>query len=263
MVRHARAALHEGVPQPVIAIGNDYPAGHHHPPHRHRRSQLLYAEYGTMAVETEEGGWLVPPHEAVWIPAGILHGIRMQSAVATRSVYFDQRTSTGFPVRCQVVGVSPLLRQLLIEAADLPADYDPDSRAAKIMALVVDEVRLAPALPLCVPMPRNPRLNQTCRRYAAAPGIGETIDDWCAALAMSRRSFTRLFRRETGLSFTAWQRRACLQAALARLAAGEPVTGIAYDLGYAGPAAFTAMFRQLVGMAPREFARRSKAASSR
>lgn len=258
MVKHTRAERHEDVPQAVIAIGNDYPAGYFHPPHRHRRSQLLYAEYGTMAVETEDGGWIVPPHEAVWIPDGILHSIRMQSAVATRSVYFDRETSTRYPARCQVVGVSPLLRQLLIEAADLPTDYDDDSRAGKIMALILEEVLGAPALPLCVPIPRTPKLSRACQRFVNAPSIAETIDDWCAELAMSRRSFTRQFRRETGLGFSAWQRRACLQAALPRLAVGDPVTDVALDLGYATPAAFTAMFGRLLGSSPTEFARRSR-----
>lgn len=93
MVRNTRANQHETAPQPVIAVGNEYPSGHVHPPHRHRRSQFLYAEYGTMIVDTDEGAWLVPPHEGIWIPAGIRYGMRMQSAVATRSVYFDAATA--------------------------------------------------------------------------------------------------------------------------------------------------------------------------
>lgn len=257
MVRHARANRYEDVPQLVIAVGNSYPAGHHHPPHRHRRAQLLYAETGTMLVETAQGGWIVPPQEAVWIPAGVEHDIRMQSPVETRSVYFDAATSRGFPRRCDVVGVSPLLRQLLIEAAELPVAYEPDSRAGRLMALIVEEVRAAPPLPLSVPLPGHAGLLAACRRFAAAPSAAETTDDWCAALALSRRSFTRLFRRETGLSFAEWQRRACLQAALPRLLAGAPVTEVALDLGYASPSAFTAMFARHFGCAPRDYVRDS------
>jgi AraC-like DNA-binding protein len=68
---------------------------------------------------------------------------------------------------------------------------------------------------------------------------------------------TRLFRHETGLTFTAWQRRACLLSALPRLLGGERVTTIAYDLGYASPAGFTAMFKQLVGLAPKAYRERA------
>ena len=70
---------------------------------------------------------------------------------------------------------------------------------------------------------------------------------------MSRRSFTRAFRAETGLSFVAWRQQACVLAALPRLAAGEPVTTIALDLGYNNPAAFSTMFRRTLGTAPRGY----------
>jgi AraC-like DNA-binding protein len=46
-------------------------------------------------------------------------------------------------------------------------------------------------------------------------------------------------------------------SALPRLLAGERVTTIAYDLGYSSPAAFTVMFKQLVGLAPNSYRRRT------
>ncbi|MSP02821.1 MAG: AraC family transcriptional regulator [Acetobacteraceae bacterium] len=59
-----------------------------------------------------------------------------------------------------------------------------------------------------------------------------------------------MFKRETGLTFSIWQRRACLLSAIPRRLDGERVTTIAYDRGYASPAAFTTMFRQLMGTSP-------------
>ena len=76
---------------------------------------------------------------------------------------------------------------------------------------------------------------------------------------MSRRAFTRLFRRETGLSFVNWRQQACLVAALPRLVAGETVTTIALDLGYDNPAAFTTMFKRVLGASPRTYLRLSDA----
>jgi hypothetical protein len=57
------------------------------------------------------GTWMVPPHQGMWIPGGVRHSIAMLNQVATRSVYLDQRAARGMPRRCEVVGVSPLLRQ--------------------------------------------------------------------------------------------------------------------------------------------------------
>jgi methylphosphotriester-DNA--protein-cysteine methyltransferase len=42
-----------------------------------------------------------------------------------------------------------------------------------------------------------------------------------------------------------------LLAALPRLASGEPVTRVAFDLGYDSAAAFTTMFKRMLGAPPR------------
>ena len=130
------------------------------------------------------------------------------------------------------------------EALDLPVDYEPDSRAGALMTLLQHEMRQMPALPLALPFPRHAALAKSCKRFLDEPTPHETIDDWAAALNLSRRAFTRLFRSETGLSFMAWRQQACLFAALPRLIAGDPVTAIAVDLGYNNPASFTTMFKR-------------------
>jgi len=108
-----------------------------------------------------------------------------------------------------VVGISPLLRQLLIEAVDLPSEYDPLGRAGKIMSLLIDEIHAAPALSLGLPLPNDKRLAQRCQRFLERPSAQDTLDLWSRQLGLSRRTLTRLFRHETGLTFSAWQRRAC------------------------------------------------------
>lgn len=259
MARHTPASRIEHLPRPIVAVGNDYPAGHEHPPHHHRRAQLLFAETGTMIVRTAQGSWVVPPHQGIWIPGGITHSILMLSDVATRSVYLEPAVAQGMPAQCHVLGVSPLLRQLLIEAVDLPAEYGANSRAGKLMSLLIEEIKLAPALPLSLPFPAERKLAARCRRFVQHPNAQDTIEAWCDDLAISRRSFIRRFKSETGLTFAAWQRRACLFAALPRLLQGEAVTTVALDLGYATPASFTTMFKASVGASPSMWLRNASA----
>lgn len=68
---------------------------------------------------------------------------------------------------------------------------------------------------------------------------------------MSRRSFTRHFQREIGVSLSVWRQQACLFAAVPRLSEGEPVTSVALDLGYDSVSAFTTMFRRMLGVPPK------------
>lgn len=63
------------VPRPIVTMAKEFPAGHLIPFHQHSRSQLLYASFGVMTVETSSGIWVVPPLRAVWIPANTRHQI--------------------------------------------------------------------------------------------------------------------------------------------------------------------------------------------
>jgi AraC-like DNA-binding protein len=243
----------EATPRTVVAIGNDYPPSYELARHTHRRSQLLYASTGVVTVDTAQGAWIAPPERAVWIPAGVAHAVSMVGAVSTRSVLIDPAACMARGSQCQVLEVSPLLRSLLLTAADITAEYDVDGRDGLVMDLLIAEVIAASVVPLAAPFPQSPALAAKCHAFLAHPDAHETIDGWSSQLGLGRRAFTRAFRRETGMSFAAWRQRACLVAALPRLAASEPVTAVALDLGYDSPAAFATMFKRLLGISPSHY----------
>jgi AraC-like DNA-binding protein len=145
------------------------------------------------------------------------------------------------------------MRSLLMAATDVEPQYDSRGRDGMLMSLLLHELIRLPTLPLSLNFPSHKRLAQRCREFLNNPCPHDTIEDWSDALGMSRRTFTRLFKNETGLSFAAWRQQACLFAALPRLAANEPITQIALDLGYESPAAFTTMFKRLQGVPPSQY----------
>ena len=238
------------LPRPIIAIGNDWPSGHAIRPHHHRRGQLLSSAKGVIALSTADGAWVMPPQRGMWIPPATEHRVRMVGAVSVQSLYIEPHAIPGLPSHCQVVGISPFMRSLITEALSLPLEYELEGREGALMQLIGYEMQQLSSLPLSLRYPTHGPLAALCRQFVERPNVHERIDYWADALAMSRRSFTRLFRRETGLSFVAWRQQACLLCAMPRLAAGEAVTTIAIDLGYENPAAFTLMFRRAFGSAP-------------
>ncbi|MGC4012701.1 MAG: helix-turn-helix transcriptional regulator [Pseudomonas sp.] len=236
----------------VLAIGTDYPLGTLLKPHSHRRAQFLYGMSGLMEVETEDGAWVIPPYSGVWIPAGKQHRVLMRG-VSTRSLYIDPQVRVRDTLLCQALTVSPLLHHLLLASVEVPALHDEGGRDGDLIRLLLHELRQAPSLPLFAPLPAHPRLAELCRDFLRAPDIGVTGDHWAAELHCSTRTFSRLFRQQTGLSFGAWRQQACLLAAVTRLSAGTPVTRVALELGYDSPSAFSSMFRRSLGVAPSSY----------
>jgi AraC-like DNA-binding protein/quercetin dioxygenase-like cupin family protein len=243
----------EHIDRPIVGISNEYPPAFELDWHEHRRGQLLYAARGVVVVSTAHGAWVAPPERAVWTPGGCPHAVRMVGAVSTRSVLIEADAEGSLGESNKVIQVSPLLRSLLEAACDIRPEYDRDGRDGKLMALLLAELAAAPTVPLAVPFPQTATMAAKCEAFLRHPTPHESIDQWSADLGMGRRAFTRAFRRETGLSFGAWRQQACILIALPRLAAGESITAIAFDLGYDSTAAFTTMFKRRVGVPPSRY----------
>jgi AraC-like DNA-binding protein len=239
--------------RPIIALCQTFPDSHHVQSHRHQRGQLFCPMSGLAMVSTSHGTWAVPCRRALWIPAGVPHELRMEGVVEMQSLYFDTGVFTDMPDRCRVVAISSLMRSLMAEAVDLPIRYDRDGRSGTIMKLIGYEVSRLRELPLSLPLPTDKALARRCLKFSASPKANAKIDDWATSLHLTRRTFTRLFRRETGLSFVAWRQQACILAALPKLTAGVSVTQTAADLGYDNPAAFSTLFKRTLSVAPREY----------
>jgi AraC-like DNA-binding protein len=243
----------ERIPRPVVVTGQERSASYGLDWHAHRHGQFLYAAKGVIVVRTLQGAWVAPPERAIWTPGGVLHAAKMVGAVSSRNVMIDPAVCRVGDDRSRVVVVSPLLRSLLLAASDIVPEYDLDGRDALVMSLLVAEVARAPEVPLTVTFPANTVLAEKCRSFLERPSPHDTLDRWSADLGMPRRTFTRLFRHETGMSFSEWRQQACILIALPRLAAGDPVTAVAVDLGYDSPASFSTMFKRVVGISPSQY----------
>ncbi len=241
----------ENVPRPVVALADEYPANFVDPRHHHPRAQLLYAASGVMSVVTDSATFVVPPQRAIWMPAGVDHEVRCRSAVSIRTLYVD--APDDLRRECRVIEVSELLRALILETMALPREYDPSGRAGRIVQLLLESIETPSTPMLCVTMPHEPRLLKVCQALIDDPTRADSLDEWAGRACMSRRTFTRLFREQTGMSLAEWRQHVRLLEAMARLACGQPVTTTAYDVGYESPSAFTAAFQRAFGVPPSRY----------
>ena len=200
-----------------------------------------------MVVSAETGSWVVPPGYALWIPARLVHDVAMHGQVAMRTAYV-RTDAVPDAAASRVIAVSPLLRAALVALAEEePLLYDERGRGGHLAAIVLDEIARAPATPFALPVPADTRLARLARRLIEDAGSPLDLDSWADRIGVSRRTLTRLFRAETGMSFGTWRRRLRLLRAAARLADGEPIGRVVASLGYGSVTAFRAMARRELG----------------
>jgi AraC-like DNA-binding protein len=237
----------------------DFAAGFEILPHHHERAQLIYATAGTMRVSTDDGVWVVPPQRALWMPAGVTHSIVMLGDTTMRTLYVRDDAAASMPTVCRVLSMSPLLRELVVRATELPLQYDESGPAGHVVALILSELQGLQSLALQLPMPRDARLRGLCQALLDSPGDLRPLEAWARTINTSARTLARRFQSETGLSFGAWRQQARVLEAMGRLGGGAAVTEVAFDLGYESVSAFSAMFHRATGTPPSQFRGRPQA----
>jgi AraC-like DNA-binding protein len=251
--RSIRGDDYQRVPRPVAAMARDLPSDYEIAWHSHPRFQLVYGAQGVMTVDTRGETWVVPPQRAVWLPPGIEHRIQTSSQVKFRTLYVAKEAAAAMPQRCVAFAITPLLRELILRATELPVEYDEHGAPGRVMQLILDELASLISLPYNLPMPASKVLSRICRAIVENPNDRVTIEELGSRHGTTTRTLARRFRRETGMSFSEWRRRARLLRALAWIAEGRPILTVALDLGYDSPSAFSAMFKREFGLPPTQY----------
>jgi AraC-like DNA-binding protein len=239
----------------MVAMESNWPDGASTGWHSHPRGQLLHAIEGVMRVDLEADAWVVPSNRALWIAPRARHDVKMSGDVKMRTVYIDVIAFGLLPEKTCVINVSPLLRELIVAACGVPADYSQESRDGRLMRLLLDEIRASDVLPLHLPMPADPRIQSICTALIDQPSDAKTAVQWADRLGLAPKTIHRLFLKQTGMSFAQWRQQARLLFALRRIAEGARIIDVAFDCGYASQSAFTVMFKKQFGVSPSGFYR--------
>lgn len=228
--------------------------------HDHAVNQLIAPSLGVLQVSTRTGSWVVPPHRAVWIPAGVAHAHEAHGPSELRTLCFPTDVNPLRLDRPTVLSVSPLLREVVAvltgagHVPDRERELTPDQRG-NLERVALDQLQRVEALPLGLPTPRDERLRDVAALLAADPGDERTLAELGAAVGAAERTLSRLFRAETGMSFPQWRGQLRLHHSLKLLAGGASVTGAAAACGYATPSAFIEAFRHAFGTTPGAYRR--------
>lgn len=219
--------------------------------HLHDQGQLVLSMQGVVACEVAESHWIVPPHCALWIPAGLLHEGRA-SANARGCFLFIDPSASPLPDECCTLSISAMLREMIIELCEGRSDRSTRSKDL-IAQLLLEELGTMPTVHTHFPIPSDSRLQRVAEALIKAPDDRRTLGQWSSFVGMSERTLSRQLFKETGMSFGKWRRQLHLMVALKLLAEGKSVQQVAGDLGYEAVTSFITMFKLALGTTPAKY----------
>lgn len=220
--------------------------------HFHDLHQVEYALEGVAEVETRDARYLLPPRQAMWIPARCEHRTTLRG-VHSIAVFFDPTVVPDVDARARVIAVPPVLREMMRYAtrwpiADRGSDAAADTFFAALAALTVD--CLADEVPLALPTSSDPTVRALMD--ATRADLGAPAATIAHRVGVSERTLRRRFVADTGMTWSAYQAASRVVVAVGLLAdRRRTVADVAFAVGFGSTSAFTRAFRAHTGETPR------------
>jgi AraC-like DNA-binding protein len=237
----------------VRTTGADLKAATVLPNHAHEWHQLIYVSSGLMSVATDAGSWVAPATWAIWVPAGVRHGIRFVVDSAFRTAYFRPDWVDDYPRGCTVVSVSALLRELILRAITIDQLDRRHPLETAMATLIVGELQASGARSLSLKQPTGAAMHRAATLIINKDPQAATLSSLARAVGTGTRTFERQFLAETGMTPGRWRQHQAMLTGLELLATGTAVKSVAAHAGYRTASAFIAAFRKVFGTTPRNY----------
>ncbi len=227
--------------------------------HFHDVHEIEYACRGVVEVKTQAGHYLLPPHQAAWIPAGLQHQTTLNAGVQTLAVLFEPELVPVAGDRVRIIAVSALLREMMLYSGRWPISRTESGVEAdsffQALGYVVAEA-LEDERPLNLPVSADPVVT-AATDYTRAHLDHVTVSDVTRAVGVSERTLRRLFSSHMGMSWRSYLLRARVLRSMAMLAQPDhSVLEISIAVGFDDVGAFARSFARHCGETPSAYKRR-------
>jgi len=223
--------------------------------HQHPHGEFFLLRSGHLKSYTNEGRWLIPAGHLCWVPPYAMHGGKTDDSRGIR-LHLAAKFCQTLPKQPCVVSGTPLIHAIVERLVEMGGFHgslgDTENR---LLAVLGDEVERAKTAPIVLPMPQDVQLRSIAERWLAQPDDRTGLDELAEQVGMSRRSFTRNFKLNTGLSVGEWRQIARLMHGIEMLTDGKSVTETAFALGFDSLSSFIALCQRHTGMSPKLLAR--------
>jgi len=238
---------------PISVLHREIPALAGIKKYQHNQAQCVYVHSGVLAIITDNGRYFVPPQQAIIIPTDLLHEMLAKTAVKISVFYFTNKEATELSVKPLVITVDHLLNALMIESNNVSSDSEWQSTDGRLLRLIRDKLMVATELDTFLPYPKDKRLTNITERLLKHPSLKSDLNFWGKFVKASPRTLSRVFKKETNITYSEWRQRLNIQIAIKHLSLNDSINSIAQLLGYESSSAFIYMFKKQMGVSPSQF----------
>lgn len=243
----------DGLPHPVMPLSSEFSPMTQVIKHAHPWSQLAYSSQGILQIETDQGLFVVPPQQALWLPPNMTHQITCQCPTRLRSLHFQDHITAPLGDAIQTLAVGPLLQALILEVCHWGRDYQLSTEKQRVIDVLVDQLVSAPKQDFFIPNITDKRLQPIVSHFNHHPESKRTLNDFANQVGASTRTLHRLFLLNFAMGFNQWKQRIRVLKALTLLDQDLPIKDIAATLGYDSDSSFIAAFKQQMGLPPKQY----------
>ncbi|MBN3491842.1 helix-turn-helix transcriptional regulator [Vibrio neptunius] len=227
----------------------------HHPAasetewHQHEYAQLYWVSKGIFTIETSDQQWTITPACLGWIPPHLQHRSDVVSDIEAVMIYVPLTWLNACPQQAKVIKSNPLIQALIERMThfDFSVMTEPQQRQFQVL---LDEVHLAPASNLYLPLPKEAKMRQIADSLLETPDDARSQTELAHDFGTSTRTLSRLFKKETGIAFGFWRQQARLISSLPLLEKGLSITCVALSCGYSNTSTFITVFKARFGVTP-------------
>lgn len=237
---------------PITSINKFFPKDSTVDFHYHSRGQLVYADEGIMELYIHDTYWLLPSSKGIYIPPQCNHKMRAKTDVYLKTLYINEE-NFDLPNETTGIYISALLRELIVQAANIPNNYLKNSFEDKLLQFTIEVIIQSQNNLFYLPLGKDSRIQSLCHYLLQNPTDNRILNEWAESLGASSRTLIRLFKKETGLSYTIWRENLKVLHAINLLTNQKPISYISSSLGYSSQSAFSVMFKRITNMTPKQY----------
>ncbi len=229
-------------------------ANEHDAPHSHNWHQMIYPKTGMLRTRAENREYFIPSNRAILIPATIIHESWALANTEFVGIYINPTYVNWWSESCRIMDLSPLLRELTNYIAQkIPFSDVITKEHKRLINVFCDQLAMQSTEALELILPKDSRLKRISNTLLKNPANNDSLKVWSNKVGASERTISRLFKKETGLTFMKWRQRLKLISSVKYLKEGISIKEIAYLTGYNSSSAFIYSFKDEFKVTPQKY----------